>query len=192
MRCVINQLYYLALLLCFSSFVFASGSTMIDLTQASEQKLWRSTNDNVMGGVSKGRLTFDSESSRFEGELSLANNGGFSSINRSIQPLPATFDTLELTFKGDGRTYQLRVATWLDGNRITYKHEFATIDAKQQVLTFKLSDFKAVFRGRLIMGAPFLKADDIKQVGVLIADKKAGPFSLELIKIEFKPSTESH
>ena len=40
---------------------------MIDLTQANEHQQWEATNDNVMGGISQGQLTFDGQSSRFWG-----------------------------------------------------------------------------------------------------------------------------
>ena len=164
---------------------------MIDLTQPSEYQNWQSTNDNVMGGVSQGQMNFDGQSSLFSGELSLANNGGFSSINRPIESMPAEVDRVELTFIGDGRLYQMRLATWKNGNRITYKHEFSTVKGQQQKKVFDLNNFQAVFRGRLIYDAPELAARDIKQVGVLIADKQPGPFSINLIQIQFQTVRET-
>ncbi|PSU13589.1 CIA30 family protein [Photobacterium gaetbulicola] len=164
---------------------------MIDLTRPSEHQQWQVTNDNVMGGISQGQLTFDGQSSRFWGELSLANNGGFSSISRPLESLSADVDQVELVFIGDGRLYQLRLATWKNGNRITYKHDFSSIEGQRQKHVFELSDFQAVFRGRLIDGAPVLAARDVKQVGVLIADKQPGPFALNLIQLKFKTSQET-
>lgn len=171
----------------FSHNTFASGTIMIDLTRPSEYQRWQATNDNVMGGISQGQLTFDGQSSRFLGELSLANNGGFSSVNRPIESLPAEVEQVEVEFIGDGRTYQLRLATWKNGNRITYKHEFSTDNSGQrQKKVFDLNNFQAVFRGRLITDAPALAARDIRQVGMLIADKKSGPFAINLFQIQFK------
>ncbi|MDV5168979.1 CIA30 family protein [Photobacterium rosenbergii] len=182
--------------LLVASFIFtitvsASGTTMIDLTQPSEYQNWQATNDNVMGGISQGHMTFDGQSSRFSGELSLANNGSFSSINRPIESLPAEVDRVELTLIGDGRLYQIRLATWRNGSRITYKHEFSTVKGQQQKKVFYLNNFQAVFRGRLIYDAPLLAARDIKQVGLLIADKQPGPFVLNLIQIQFKALPKS-
>ncbi|MEZ9914160.1 CIA30 family protein [Vibrio breoganii] len=165
---------------------------MIDFTQPNEYQQWQAVNDNVMGGISQGGFTFDGNHSLFEGELSLANNGGFSSINRSIAPLSPKQAQVELSFIGDGRTYQLRLSTWKNGDRITYKHEFSTTNGTEQTKLFQLDDFQAVFRGRLIMGAPTLVAQDIKQIGFLIADKKAGPFSLKLLRIQFKTNEVIH
>lgn len=177
--------------IALSKTVISSGTIMIDLTRPNEHQQWKATNDNVMGGISQGRLTFDGQSSQFWGELSLDNNGGFSSINRPIEPLPFEINRVEVEFIGDGRPYQLRLATWKRGYRITYKHEFTTIKGQRQEKIFDLNNFQAVFRGRLLNGAPALTAQDIKQVGLLITDKQPGPFVLNLIQIQFKTSQEN-
>ncbi|OCH19917.1 CIA30 family protein [Aliivibrio sp. 1S128] len=158
----------------------------IDFTKPTEHQKWLTINDNVMGGMSMGRLTYDGKSSQFQGELSLVNNGGFSSIKRSIEPLPKEMNTVELMCIGDGRTYQLRLTTWKDGSPIHYKHEFSTTKGKLQKKGFNLTDFQAVFRGRLLSDDPELVADDVKQVGFLIADKQTQPFALNLNQIQFK------
>ena len=168
-----------------------AGTEMIDFTQANEHKNWTATNDNVMGGISTGGVIYNGGVSQFKGELSLENNGGFSSINRSIEYLSSEVDSVELTFVGDERTYQLRVTTWKDGYRTNYKHNFETIKGEQLKKTFQLTDFQAVFRGRLLSGAPELKAQDIKKIGFLIADKQPLPFELNLIQIQFKTLQET-
>ncbi|MEZ8883697.1 CIA30 family protein [Vibrio sp. 10N.222.54.F6] len=177
------------------SFLWSKGSTagteMIDFTQANEHQKWTATNDNVMGGISTGGLIYDGGMSQFKGELSLKNNGGFSSINRSVESLSSEVESVVLTFVGDGRTYQLRFTTWKNGYRTNYKHNFETIKGEQLKKTFQLKDFQAVFRGRLLSGAPGLKAQDIKQIGFLIADKQPLPFELNLTQIQFKTLQET-
>ncbi|MFS1421364.1 CIA30 family protein [Vibrio splendidus] len=165
-----------------------AGTEMIDFTQANEHKNWTATNDNVMGGISTGGFIYDDGISQFRGELSLENNGGFSSINRSVESINSDVDSIELKFVGDGRTYQLRFTTWIDGNRTNYKHSFETIKGEPLKKVFRLEDFQAVFRGRLLNNAPELKAQDIKQFGFLIADKQPRTFELNLIQIQFKTS----
>ncbi|CDU06234.1 Conserved hypothetical protein [Vibrio coralliirubri] len=161
---------------------------MIDFTQASEYQNWTVTNDDVMGGISTGELIYLDDMSRFRGELSLENNGGFSSVKRSIESPTHEIDSAELVFVGDGRTYQLRFTTSKDGNRVQYKHDFDTIKGEQLNKVFHFNDFQAVFRGRLLSDAPELKAQDIKLIGFLIADKQASPFELDLIQLHFKKS----
>lgn len=179
-------------LMFFLSFLWSKASTagteMIDFNQPKEYQKWTATNDNVMGGISTGGFIYDGEIGQFRGELSLENNGGFSSINRSVESINSDVDSIELKFVGDGRTYQLRFTTWIDGNRTNYKHSFETIKGEQLKKVFQLNDFKAVFRGRLLSDAPELKAQDIKQIGFLIADKQPLPFELNLIQIQFNVS----
>ncbi|USD68320.1 CIA30 family protein [Vibrio sp. SCSIO 43136] len=164
---------------------------MIDFTQREEHDAWRTTNDNVMGGISQGTIAFNGVTSHFVGRLSLENNGGFSSVTRQISALESKVDSVVLEFEGDGRTYQLRLATWKGGNRITYKHEFSTTEGQRIKQSFLLNDFIAVFRGRLVEGAPVLVAADIEQVGLLIADKRSGPFELKLFHLDFAASKET-
>lgn len=169
----------------FSKHTLASRLNMIDFTQPNEYQYWTAVNDNVMDGISTGLFTYDGNVSQFTGELSLANNGGFSSVNRTISPLTIDINAVNLIYIGDGRTYQLRITTWKNDYRINYKHEFETIKGQQQIKTFNFNDFKAVFRGRLLSGAPELLAEDIKQIGFLIADKKTSPFTLKIQSVEF-------
>ena len=177
----------LSLIFLYSKSV-AAEINMIDFTQPDEQQKWTATNDNVMGGISTGGFIYDDGISRFRGELSLENNGGFSSIKRSIESPAHEIDSAELLFIGDGRTYQLRFTTSKNGNRVQYKHDFDTIKGEQLNKTFHFNDFQAVFRGRLLSDAPELKAKDIQQIGFLIADKQPSYFELDLIQLHFKTS----
>ncbi len=185
---VAAPLFLLLSLTLLSLKASATGTNMIDFTQAGEHQNWLVTNDNVMGGISTGELIYDGEKSQFKGVLSLENNGGFSSIKRSIETPINQIDSVDLTFIGDGRTYQLRITTSKDGNRVQYKHDFDTIKGKQLNKIFHFNNFQAVFRGRLLSNAPELKAQDIKQIGFLIADKQPSPFDLGLIQLQFKTS----
>ncbi|PML60116.1 CIA30 family protein [Vibrio lentus] len=183
-----TPLWLLLSLIFLYSKAVAAEINMIDFTQPDEQQKWTATNDNVMGGISTGRFINDGGIGQFRGGLSLENNGGFSSINRSVESVNSDVDSIELKFIGDGRTYQLRVTTWKDGYRTNYKHSFETIKGEPLKKVFRLEDFQAVFRGRLLNNAPELKAQDIKQIGFLIADKQPLPFELNLIQIQFNVS----
>ncbi|MEZ9542678.1 CIA30 family protein [Vibrio sp. 10N.286.48.C11] len=181
--------FWLVLSLSFLwSQVSVAGIGMIDFIQPNEHKNWTATNDDVMGGISTGGLIYLDDMSRFRGELSLENNGGFSSVKRSIESPAHEIDSAELVFVGDGRTYQLRLTTSKDGNRVQYKHDFDTIKGVRLNKVFHFNDFQAVFRGRLLSDAPELKARDIKQIVFLIADKQPSPFELDLIQLHFRTS----
>ena len=143
---------------------------------------WRVINDGVMGGLSQSGITLTDEGTGlFTGELSLENNGGFASIRTRVGPFDLSESAgIEINVKGDGRTYQLRLRTddRLDG--LTYRVLFRTRADKWFSVRIPFQDFEPSFRGEVIDDAPPLDPARIHQIGFLIADKVAGPFSLEI------------
>ena len=168
-----------------------SGHYMIDLTQENEAQNWRITNDGVMGGRSEGSVWFDKSATIFSGNISLDNNGGFSSVYRPTPPLAKDLDTIAIDMLGDGYVYQFRVAIAVNGYRLAYKHEFETVKGQRQVINLPLKDFEATFRGRIIQGAPQLRSEQLKQLGLLITNKKEHAFSLTLYHIKLFNSRTS-
>jgi len=57
---------------------------------------------------------------------------------------------------------------------------FETREGEWQTLRFSFSEFRASFRGREVPQAPPLDPARIASFGLLISDKQAGPFRLEL------------
>ena len=159
---------------------------MIDFTEQHNLENWRITNDGVMGGKSQGHFSLQGDKAVFEGNISLDNNGGFSSVFRSIEPLSKGLKTVTINVLGDGLTYQLRMSVTLDGYRLAYKQHFNTLAGQQEELTFILADFQASFRGRNIPNAPVLLAENIIEVAFLVTRKAAGPFSLAISSVAFK------
>jgi NADH dehydrogenase [ubiquinone] 1 alpha subcomplex assembly factor 1 len=47
-----------------------------------------------------------------------------------------------------------------------------------------MGEFEAVFRGRELEDAPPPALDEIRQVGLMIADRREGAFRLEVSRIE--------
>jgi monofunctional biosynthetic peptidoglycan transglycosylase len=159
-----------------------SSHVIRDFADSNESGQWVSVNDNVMGGVSQGTAQItDDHCLLFTGTISLENNGGFS----SIRTLPGNFDLgaydgIRIRALGDGRTYQfrLRVDRGFDG--IAYKQEFRTEKDSWIEVYLPFSSFVPTFRGRIIRDAGPLNPTEIKQMGFLLADKTAGPFSLRV------------
>ncbi|WP_302142469.1 CIA30 family protein [Halomonas alkalicola] len=154
---------------------------LIDFQNPGEADHWRAINDNVMGGVSRGGLAVEDGIGVFRGETSLENNGGFASVRRD----PEAFDLsdapgLALHVRGDGRTYQLRLYTGQLPEGAAYRASFQPPAGEWQRIAFSWHDFEAVFRGRLLEGMPPLDPAGIDQVGLMIVDRQAGPFRLEV------------
>jgi hypothetical protein len=157
---------------------------MIDFSKQEEGR-WRVTNDGVMGGLSTGKMTFAEDHGTFSGNISLDNNGGFSSVFRSVDNLPESFNKLVIDTEGDGQVYQMRLVIYVNGYRLAYKHDFKTVANQREKWVFQLSDFKASFRGRTITNAPLLNSEDIREVGFLMTKKVAGEFSLSVFELYF-------
>jgi hypothetical protein len=159
---------------------------LINFIGQDEINRWRVTNDNVMGGVSSGTMIIEAEHGIFTGDISLDNNGGFSSVFRPIDKLVSNVKKVSIKVKGDGQPYQLRLTANIDGYRVTYRHEFLTkVDTVEQ-LYFNLADFTATFRGRTLSNAPSITAEKVREVGFLMTKKKPGKFFLVIHHIEFE------
>lgn len=141
---------------------------------------WSAIDDRVMGGVSQSRLRHDAAGfAVFEGVVSLEQNGGFA----SVRSRPGAFgapgaSAYVLEAAGDGRRYKLslRVDDRFDG--ITWQADFAPLAARWDRVRLSLTEFRPTFRGRAVADAPALDPANVRQVGLLIADRQAGPFEL--------------
>lgn len=142
---------------------------------------WRIIDDGVMGGRSRGTWRVDAGVGLFSGDLSLENNGGFSSVRSpALSQAPSGATGFRLRVKGDGRTYQFRVRTDANFDGASYRVEFSTRAGEWQEIELALADFDAVFRGTVLRDYPPLTGDQVVTLGFLLADKKPGPFQLEV------------
>jgi NADH dehydrogenase [ubiquinone] 1 alpha subcomplex assembly factor 1 len=177
------------LLLCFSSGAQAEDEPSVvrprSLTEfdGKDGMDWQVVNDGVMGGLSEGRLTQNPAGTmRFSGMLSLENNGGFSTFRSGDLKLDLSRHSgLVLRVKGDGRTYQVRLATdaRFRGMEVSFAAEFATPKGEWAEVKVPFADFKGSFRG-LDLPEERLDASKIRRVSILIGDKKQAPFAVEL------------
>lgn len=141
---------------------------------------WGAIDDRVMGGVSRSRLRFDPAGHAvFEGVVSLERGGGFASVRSSPRVLSAPGAQAYLAeVRGDGRAYKLNLHTdgGLDG--VQYQALLAAPTDVWTTLRVPVEVFRPTFRGRLVSGAPPLDPARVRQVGLMIADGRAGAFAL--------------
>jgi NADH dehydrogenase [ubiquinone] 1 alpha subcomplex assembly factor 1 len=166
-------------------------TTMPDVFRFSElqNNQYMIVNDTVMGGQSFSRFDVNDLSASYSGKVSLENNGGFASV-RMIWP----FNTEEsqgksliaLNVKGDGMKYQLRLRTNKGFDGAAYSQPFETIKGQEQIIYFSASDFVPTFRGRTLNNMPELKLSEVKQMGLMVADKQQGPFNIQLFDLKIK------
>jgi hypothetical protein len=156
---------------------------LLDFSSPDVVRTFQVVNDGVMGGLSTSRVRSASGSLVFEGEVSLANNGGFASFRGPVR-FPADTEALRVTVRGDGRRYKLTLRPDDSAGSPQYQAAFSASPA-WTTLRFQPADFQASFRGRAV-AAPPLQFVDVRYLGLLISDRQSGPFTIELkdLKIE--------
>ena len=144
-------------------------------------KAWNSVNDGVMGGVSKGGASRTEQGTLlFSGELSLANNGGFASIRTEPRSLGlAGSSAIVVKARGDGRTYSIELRVAGQTGASSYRADLPTSAGQWQETRISLEDFKPQAFGRALPFKPVNPAN-VDSIGFTLADKKAGPFNLEI------------
>ena len=144
---------------------------------------WRVVDDGVMGGLSKGKIEISKDGIlTFSGKLSLENNGGFSSLRTGDLKMDlAGAEGLVARVKGDGRTYQMRFSTdaRFRGMEVSFKADFKTTKGEWTEVKVPFDQFKGSFRGMSLSKEKF-NPSKIRRVGLLLGDKKQGPFELQV------------
>jgi len=138
--------------------------------------------------VSSGRFSITNGVAVFRGEVSLENNGGFA----SVRSLPARLDfadcdALVIRVRGDGRRYKFTARTDRSFDSPIYQASLPTKPGEWEELRLPMKDFVPTFRGRVLSGEPPLDPAKVTSVGILISDKQAGPFQLEVAWIKATP-----
>lgn len=141
---------------------------------------WSAIDDSVMGGISASRLRYDDNGHAvFEGIVSLERNGGFASVRS--RPLPLGLSgavNCVIELRGDGKRYKLNLRSDDAFDGINYQATFEPPAHQWTVLRLPLSAFLPSFRGRRLPGVAQLDPACLRQIGLMIAERQAGPFVL--------------
>ena len=187
-----------ALLILMSCINLHGAEKDIILYGAKEPQItaWQVVDDGVMGGLSKGNFKSDKKKGNliFAGNLSLENNGGFSSIrsNPLLIDLSA-FKGIRIKTRGDGRKYKIRLES--DARyrlrTVSFQHEFTATKGEWSEVFIPFDKMNASWRGLQLPKKKF-NPKKIQKIGIIIADKKEGPFRMELdwIKASHKDTTK--
>lgn len=183
--------------ICFVLFPFVflnaefSSMKLIRMFDASSTEPgWTAQNDGVMGGVSSGKAEINEDKLHFSGVLSLENNGGFAQIySRTEVSDFSNYSGVRLRVKGDGRTYQFRIATdaRFRGSQIAYRAEFKTEADKWIEVSIPFESFVPSFRSRLLPGPP-MNLKSVQRIAFLLNDGNPGTFSLKIDCIGLEPN----
>jgi len=158
---------------------------LFDFADPAAMRGWQVKDDGVMGGRSQGNLARDPAGHLiFRGEVSLENNGGFSSIQNNFDPLDVSaYQHAVIRLRGDGKDYRFIVES--DPNaRHYYVTEFATTGEWQEV-RIPLRSMSAVRRGNRL-DLPDYPGATMSQVRCMIANARAESFRLEIASIRLE------
>jgi uncharacterized surface protein with fasciclin (FAS1) repeats len=159
------------------------GRTLFAFDDAAEVRAWRTILDGVMGGRSTGRIREGEGAIRFDGETSLANNGGFSSMRADVEPgRLAGFDAVRMRLKGDGRSYRFGVRTGAGQRGDNFWSTFPTVAGQWQEVVLPLAEMDRHIMGQRLPGRVDPAA--VRGLELYIYDGKAGPFEIEIDSIE--------
>ena len=140
---------------------------------------WVVVDDAVMGGRSSGYLDLsDHGHAVFHGEVSLENNGGFTSIRyRFDQKKIDGFEKISIKLRGDGKSYKFRIKEHIN-DRHSYMHIFSTT-GDWQTIEIEMAEMMPWYRGRKL-NMPAFSASLLAEVAFLIANKQEESFRLEI------------
>lgn len=152
---------------------------LLNFNDPQEATHWFIVNDSVMGGVSTAQGLIQDGTLTFAGNISLENNGGFSSIRRQFDQSLASFDGLRVRLRGDGRSYLFRMNDFTNGRNVSHEQPFATVAGEWVEVELPFAGFTPQFRGRPIDHPP-LDVTRLTSLGVMLREKDEGAFRLEI------------
>ena len=160
----------------------AERRVLFDFAGEDEARNWRSINDVVMGGRSRGQIVWDDQGLLvFTGTVSFERGGGFASV--ASPPVGTTWtdwEAVEIHALGDGKSFKCTVRTDTGMDGVSYQHRFHTTAGKWKVYTLPLREFVPAFHGRVLEDGEPLDPKKISRIGFIIADQQEGPFSLSV------------
>ena len=155
---------------------------IFDFNKKSDLQDWIIVDDVVMGGRSLSTFKLNEDGiGVFEGNISLENNGGFSSLRyRFLKKTINECTQVKIRLRGDGKIYQFRIKSNI-ADYFSYIAPFQT-SGKWQEIVIPLEDLYPSFRGRRL-NQPNFSSDYIEELAFLIGNKKSESFKLLIDKI---------
>lgn len=192
---VTGFLSLLGLLFMFSSPSSAPSDNVMDFGKG-ELSTWRALNDGVMGGRSIGNVSYSRSTLKWEGRVSLENNGGFSSVRSpwGEQDL-SSFDAVTIrcrTTTGVEDTFTLTMEVseqwWMPYWKTDFK---ADADWKEVVIPFSALKKSSAMTGELPKIWTWGNLSEVLRLGMMKYDGLAGEFGLEVDWMRFSANLEN-
>lgn len=157
--------------------------TIADFKTKKTSLKWRIVNDGVMGGLSRGTSVLtENDKLYFKGNISLKNNGGFSSTRTYQSKFNLKgYKGVKVRLKGDGRMYYF-TSRANNKRMLAFWSPIQTKPDQWMTVKIPFDSFYATSFGRKIPGMK-LNKNNITSFGLMLYDKKSGRFNIELDSI---------
>lgn len=134
----------------------------------SDPSQWAYFSDQVMGGVSDGRASFEQVDGqtvlRLSGTVSTANRGGFIQARRRLDaPLPAATQGVVLSVRGNDQTYFVNLRT--TGTLLPWQYYQAAFEVSQSWQEIRIPFDAFIPSGRLLRKIP--KTEDVRSIAIV-------------------------
>ena len=136
-----------------------------------------------MGGVSTADGKVENGYLIFDGNLSLENNGGFTSIRRQMTDDLTDYSGIRLRLRGDGRSYYFRLAELAGGREVSHEILFQTVADSWIDVELPFDQYVPNFRGFPIDQPPANRSN-LRDINFMLREKNPGYFRLEIAKVE--------
>ena len=160
-------------------------NVLFDFADPHTADAWQAIDDRVMGGISRSRLRrAPTGHAVFEGEVSLERNGGFASVRSSPgeRGLPGA-ETCLIEVRGDPKHFKLSLLTDDGFDSLNYQASFTPAGGTWQLLHLPLTESAPPSADARSSKHRHSTPARIRQVGLMIASRQAGPFSLDIRRI---------
>ena len=153
-----------------------------DFSIFNDQQQWESIDDRIMGGASQSHAEITAGGGlHFHGFVSLENQGGFASVRSPSGNYDLSRRSgLLLRVKGDGKRYQLglRIDLFFDG--VSYLSGFEAPVGQAEEIYLPFDSFVPTHHGQVLSNAAPLDKGHIRSFVLLISERQAGAFDMEL------------
>ena len=116
MKQVLSKLTLIIIMTLFFAHTLKADDLMLEKFDVQPEKRWEFFSDQVMGGISTGKISFNNENQlnyiNLTGNVSTQNQGGFIQARiKLIQPLTKNIEGIVLNAKGNNTVYYLHLRT---------------------------------------------------------------------------------
>ena len=158
-------------------------TSLYQFNKKSKPEDWNIVDDIVMGGRSSGVIRINNDGyGVFSGNVSLENNGGFSSIKYRFNKKTLNKNSkINLKIKGDGKPYQFRLKS-KSSDKYSYISHFNT-GVDWEMIKIDVNSMYPSYRGKQL-NLPNDKINIFEEVSIFIGNKRNETFILEIDNIK--------